>query len=507
MPLFTLGALLSLLLCSQALVLGDGGLVMEQPSAGAPPKPAKWTGASAQKWIALPSKTAPGTLTFLNAATGQSLPARAKPQKFILLTPPAPTVQVNYESVTLNWPPVSSATGYAVARAAAPGGAYTRLGMADGTTYTDTTATPGTTYYYVVAAQGTPLTPLRSEPIAACPETTQTNVPVNLAPWFNVTGIQPDGWKWPGEGLDGAGHALSAALVSNVINWNGTLFTLGPPARSNCVSDAGQRIILPSGNFSSLLILGASLTGTVTFKPRLTYTDGSSAVLSQPMTSWRGSAKQAGESNAVTCAYGNTANGGRQTVKSYVHGYQLALDPTKTVQWLDLPSAGQVRLLAMTLNAQASVLSHLHSLASGEYITSPSKTCFLMQQPDGNLALYSGSGPSSQGAVLWASSPHATPGSFHTVLQDDGNLVTYADAPDKTRPPGLGQRYLWKCQCVSSGDGCQTGSDSKRDKSSVAEAIRKDDDETSLHGDCRRTPASLAWLPPGECSEAQRPLM
>ncbi len=54
--------------------------------------------------------------------------------------------------------------------------------------------------------------------------------------------------------------------------------------------------------------------------------------------------------------------------------------------------------------------------------------------------LYAGSGPKSQGAVLWQSGYTAASGKFYTIMQTDGNLVTYTGTP--SAPGG----YVWASQ-------------------------------------------------------------
>jgi len=78
-------------------------------------------------------------------------------------------------------------------------------------------------------------------------------------------------------------------------------------------------------------------------------------------------------------------------------------------------------------------------LTVGQYITSPSKNCFLVQQSDGNLCLYKGSDPSNNQGFLWGSLSASQPtGNYFTILQSDGNLVTY-----KGTGPSNNLGYVW----------------------------------------------------------------
>ncbi|WP_293064365.1 MULTISPECIES: hypothetical protein [unclassified Moorena] len=58
-------------------------------------------------------------------------------------------------------------------------------------------------------------------------------------------------------------------------------------------------------------------------------------------------------------------------------------------------------------------------LKRGDFITSPNGQYKFIQQEDGNLVLYNGSG-----LPLWANGQHGKAVS-RTIMQDDGNFVTY----------------------------------------------------------------------------------
>ncbi len=160
----------------------------------------------------------------------------------------------------------------------------------------------------------------------------------------------------------------------------------------------------------------------------------------------------------------------KQTVTHYIHGYQIPIDPTRTAQWLDLPSSGQFRLLAMSCAPLVGALSQGQYLTDGKYIASPSGNCYLTQQSDGNLVLYNGSGPGNKGAAIWASGGHGGGGIFYTVMQSDGNLVTYTGTPDSPAAPDLGQRHLRRGQLLPASDGYQAGADSERLRPDLAGA-------------------------------------
>ena len=120
----------------------------------------------------------------------------------------------------------------------------------------------------------------------------------------------------------------------------------------------------------------------------------------------------------------------------------LAVSPTAspgtssfTVQ---TTSGSTTRTLTIPLTIGAgSMLSANTFLASGQYIVSPSGDCYLIQEADGNLALYGGSGPANKGTSLWSSNTHGTASNYFTIMQTDGNLVTYAG------PAGSSSNPVW----------------------------------------------------------------
>jgi hypothetical protein len=67
-------------------------------------------------------------------------------------------------------------------------------------------------------------------------------------------------------------------------------------------------------------------------------------------------------------------------------------------------------------------------LAVNDYLVASNNAYFAIMQGDGNFVVYSGSGPSSQGAALWASNSVGVIGPYFVILQADGNLVIYNGA-------------------------------------------------------------------------------
>ena len=67
-------------------------------------------------------------------------------------------------------------------------------------------------------------------------------------------------------------------------------------------------------------------------------------------------------------------------------------------------------------------------LSVNEYITNEAGTAFLIQQSDGNLVLYRGSGPTDNRGLIWQSKGNVNAGysDFQTILGNYGQMCTFA---------------------------------------------------------------------------------
>ncbi|HEX3099147.1 MAG TPA: tectonin domain-containing protein [Usitatibacter sp.] len=85
-------------------------------------------------------------------------------------------------------------------------------------------------------------------------------------------------------------------------------------------------------------------------------------------------------------------------------------------QFATLPAAGSKGTFLVTGG----------TLSTGQYLVSDNKAFFVIQQSDGNLCTYKGSGPSDNHGGLWCHNKVGAGGQFYTVMQGDGNLCTYS---------------------------------------------------------------------------------
>ena len=210
---------------------------------------------------------------------------------------------------------------------------------------------------------GTPLTNFQLDATAS-----NGIIQVPLESYYNVYGIYNTGLVYSTGGYDNDGYSYSSSTLGSTVVWNGMTFNIGPPNApdavatpnvdptcrgTNCTPGPAMVIPLPSGQFSSLYMLGAmvnNINPSQTFI--VTYTDGSTTTYNQNMSDWYNAAGWSGEA-VVSCSEdrnysdGNTAT--TQADSVCVYGYQIPLDATKTVKSVQLPDTRNIVMLAMNL--------------------------------------------------------------------------------------------------------------------------------------------------------------
>lgn len=173
---------------------------------------------------------------------------------------------------------------------------------------------------------------------------------VSLAADYNVYGIYKDGSSYTTGGLDGVGNSYSENLLMTSRVYNGVLFDLGPANSLDAVTGTGQIITLPSGNFSTLMLLATGVEGDQASQTlTVTYSDGSTTKFTQSFSDWYTPQKYTHESEGVAMAYRNEDNGKKDNRTFNLYEYQFALNSKKTVQSLTLPNNSHVALLAATV--------------------------------------------------------------------------------------------------------------------------------------------------------------
>jgi len=174
-------------------------------------------------------------------------------------------------------------------------------------------------------------------------------VAVDLSSAYNATGIYRDGSKFaPTAGLDNGGYAFSEQAMGREQVGDGVVFRLGPANAPDAVTD--KTVTLPAGKFDSLKILAVAVEGNQESQIfTVNYADGTSSSFTQSLSDWadRGSLK--GESVAAEMPYRLAADGSTDGNTFYTHAYSFALDGSKAVKSICLPSNPNVLMLAATL--------------------------------------------------------------------------------------------------------------------------------------------------------------
>ncbi len=186
---------------------------------------------------------------------------------------------------------------------------------------------------------------------------------VNLTSFYNVNAIYTDGHSIPHTGgFDTSGYAFSASELGQVRasnglgalqSWRGNLFTFGPP---NVVNGAANTTIsLPQASYSQILIMASTAYGPFTNAAFVvTYTDSSTATTTFNMSDWCSEQFYADETIMSQQSYRNAEPAGQSTPgqsynPTYVYGYSINLDSTKTLSSLKLPTVRNVVVLALDL--------------------------------------------------------------------------------------------------------------------------------------------------------------
>lgn len=187
--------------------------------------------------------------------------------------------------------------------------------------------------------------------IRISPTTAPVATAVNLTSAFNTVGISADSNPAAGN-IDSGGYSYSGDLLGSTLTTGGVTYTLGTAGASNAIKTQGQTIALPAGKDSSLRFLGTGVNGTQTGSFTVTYTDGTTTQVAQTFSDWH---VPTGAANEATAALFATRNGTRGRDGYYtnfsLYTYSIALDPSKTIRSVTLPTNGNIALLAASLVA------------------------------------------------------------------------------------------------------------------------------------------------------------
>jgi len=170
---------------------------------------------------------------------------------------------------------------------------------------------------------------------------TAATAQVDLSKAFNGVGITSDGKSFTG-GLDGVGYAYSGTLLQSL--------SLGAADQANVVSGASAAIALPTGQYSSLVVIATAVNGAQLSQPfKVVYTDGTSVTFTQSLSDWFTPNSYSGEVTALTMPYRNVSSGTKDARPFELHQYTFSLSNSKTVSSISLPGNSNVKVFSMQL--------------------------------------------------------------------------------------------------------------------------------------------------------------
>jgi hypothetical protein len=231
-----------------------------------------------------------------------------------------------------------------------------------------------------------------------------TPIGVSLSSVDNIDGIAKTGSAVVGGGLDGKGNDYAAALLGGSLSWAGSSFSFGSVGTVDAVSST--TIALPAGNDSTVNLLGSAVNGNQTNQTFLvTYTDGSSKSFTQSLSDWHTPQSYPGETVVSQMGYRITASGATDNRAFYLYGYSFAIDSTKTVKSIRLPSNRDVVVLAIDLTpagkGSTPAAAPTFAPAPGTYSSTQSVT--LADTTPGALIYYTTNGTTpGTGSVLYS---------------------------------------------------------------------------------------------------------
>jgi hypothetical protein len=148
-------------------------------------------------------------------------------------------------------------------------------------------------------------------------------------------------------------NIVSTSLMSVLLSM--TYFTAAATVSSG-IPDAvtSTTIPLPTGNYTTLNLLGAAAYGAQTNQSFVvTYTDGTTTTIKQSLSDWWGPPSNfVGESQVLKMPYLVTPTGATMNKVVYVYGYSFAINSAKAVKSLTLPNNRKVVVLAIDVSAR-----------------------------------------------------------------------------------------------------------------------------------------------------------
>jgi FG-GAP-like repeat len=211
---------------------------------------------------------------------------------------------------------------------------------------------------------GTPLGAVQLDAVAmGAPRPT----PVVPTSQLQVISTSTDGTPYNLAGIDGAGGTYSYNQLGNgSVTYAGTTFSLGSPTVPNAITNGAVYTLPAPGNYSTVYLVGTAVaTGQTNLPFKLTYSTGAPVTAFISMSSWAQSAGYTGESIVAATTYKNTQAGGQVAGTFDLYGYQIPVDPSRTLVSVTLPGTRTVVIMALGFSTSSEVV------VPGTYVYTP----------------------------------------------------------------------------------------------------------------------------------------
>ena len=174
----------------------------------------------------------------------------------------------------------------------------------------------------------------------SCAIETSTSCAVDLRDLYNQDGVATQAEPSQGN-FDGHGNSYAADLLPppGAATFAGVTYQAPPTTGPNFVKADGQAVVLPTGRYSRLDIVGAASngsTGSDGLTAIVTYQDGSTASVQLNFTSWDSRHPDFGNGVALRMPY-RLGNGGKSPAAVSLYQTTLQLDPHKQIRAISLP--------------------------------------------------------------------------------------------------------------------------------------------------------------------------
>ncbi len=178
------------------------------------------------------------------------------------------------------------------------------------------------------------------------------NVGISLDSDQGAANFDGGGFSYSATGLANAGLTPGATVTADGVTFTWPNVTAAAP--DNVLADGQIILVNGTAGQTTLGLLGSSSNGASSGTIAIFYTDGTSSTGTVSLNDWAGGPGN-GDTAVATMPYRNSASGS-QSITMYIYAATVAVDPSKTVESVVLPSVN---------NSDSGTAMHIFALALG----------------------------------------------------------------------------------------------------------------------------------------------